>query len=625
MPEILSNSFKTDITRLFIDDIANNNYFLYVSGIDSFDPSDSQKSKNEFLERTLFGKKIEINDIHFMIKYYPWQVGQVYVEYDDQVDLTDQRFYAVVGPNDNETGDYRVYKCLNNNSGAAVTSPPNYNPTTTNQVYETADGYVWKFMYVISDLQFEAYNALGYVPIIGTFNTNPPYGGGSRVSDIVVENNLDNSGYVKESGGLISSPFTSGTMLVDPFSTWSPITNYYVGQNIYTLNANGVANLFTINYYNFNTTTGNAEIRVGNELIYGKKTINVEGVTTTNPVVVTATAHGLVDGTQVRFSNVGGTTELNSGVTYYAVKISDDTFSLKVDRNLTSNLDGSAFTAYTSGGTFTAERDAVAAGVASNASFTIFPRVKITGDGNGAVAIPEIVDNRISRVTVLEQGSGYRNALCEVVDPAFDFDPEDTTTTDVRATVRPRLSPDSGHGYNLLDEFRCKHFSFYAYISADDNTRIGDTNTYSGVGIVRSPSFASSVPTVFDNRISVTTNDIDRLTANSTVTQVNSDNEITFSGKVHEIDASANTFYIAEYMGPYQNNADTGQGDTSLDLTLPFRNEAGQTITINSPVIDNVVTSDYTQRTGEVYFMEDFFPLARTELSREEFKFVLEF
>ena len=162
-------------------------------------------------------------------------------------------------------------------------------------------------------------------------------------------------------------------------------------------------------------------------------------------------------------------------------------------------------------------------------------------------------------------------------------------------------------------------------ISADDNTRIGDTNTYSGVGIVRSPSFAGSVPTVFDNRISVTTNDIDRLTANSTVTQVNSDNEITFSGKVHEIDASANTFYIAEYMGPYQNNADTGQGDTSLDLTLPFRNEAGQTITINSPVIDNVVTSDYTQRTGEVYFMEDFFPLARTELSREEFKFVLEF
>jgi hypothetical protein len=78
-------------------------------------------------------------------------------------------------------------------------------------------------------------------------------------------------------------------------------------------------------------------------------------------------------------------------------------------------------------------------------------------------------------------------------------------------------------------------------------------------------------------------------------------------------------------MGPYRNNIITGQGDTSLDLTLPFRNETGQTITINSPEANNVTMSEYTQRTGEVYFMENFFPLPRTDLSREEFKFVLEY
>ena len=119
MAEILSNSFKTDVTRLFIDDLANNDYYVFVSGIDTFAPEDSQFSKTEFLEKTLFGKKILSNDIHFMIKYYPWQVGQVYVEYDDTVNLADQRFYAVVGPNDNDTGDYRVFKCLNNNNGGA--------------------------------------------------------------------------------------------------------------------------------------------------------------------------------------------------------------------------------------------------------------------------------------------------------------------------------------------------------------------------------------------------------------------------------------------------------------------------------------------------------------------------
>tara|TARA_Y100000389_G_C17000010_1_gene289053 strand:+ start:91 stop:279 length:189 start_codon:yes stop_codon:yes gene_type:complete len=62
-----------------------------------------------------------------------------------------------------------------------------------------------------------------------------------------------------------------------------------------------------------------------------------------------------------------------------------------------------------------------------------------------------------------------------------------------------------------------------------------------------------------------------------------------------------------------------------LDITLPFRNETGQVISINTPIADNITVSNYIQRTGEVYFMEDFFPLARTDLSREEFKFVLEF
>ena len=78
-------------------------------------------------------------------------------------------------------------------------------------------------------------------------------------------------------------------------------------------------------------------------------------------------------------------------------------------------------------------------------------------------------------------------------------------------------------------------------------------------------------------------------------------------------------------MGPYVNNPSTGQGDTSLDLTLSLRNETGQTITINSPIASNVTLSPYTQRSGEVYFMENFFPLPRTDLSREEFKIVLEY
>ena len=201
MAEILSNSFKSDVTRLFIDDLVNNDYYIFVSGIDTFAPVDAQASKAGFLERTLFGKKILPNDIHFMVKYYPWQVGQVYTEYDDNIDLTDTKFYAVVGPNDNDTGDYRVFKCLNNNNSTTASTPPNYDPTNSNQIYITADGYVWKYMYFISTLEFDAYNAIGYVPIVPTPNPNNPLPTtNSTISDIKVTNPDDNFGYEEHRG-----------------------------------------------------------------------------------------------------------------------------------------------------------------------------------------------------------------------------------------------------------------------------------------------------------------------------------------------------------------------------------------------------------------------------------------
>jgi hypothetical protein len=75
-------------------------------------------------------------------------------------------------------------------------------------------------------------------------------------------------------------------------------------------------------------------------------------------------------------------------------------------------------------------------------------------------------------------------------------------------------------------------------------------------------------------------------------------------------------------MGPHINQANN---DISLDPSLNLINSTGQKISINSPVANNVIESRYTQRSGEVYFMEDFFPIDRQTTSREEYKLVLEF
>ena len=79
MPEILTNNFNQDVNKLFIADAkANEDYYMFVSSIGGMTPVDSASSQNEFLEKTLFAKRIKEADINFMIKYYPWQRGVVY-------------------------------------------------------------------------------------------------------------------------------------------------------------------------------------------------------------------------------------------------------------------------------------------------------------------------------------------------------------------------------------------------------------------------------------------------------------------------------------------------------------------------------------------------------------------
>lgn len=550
MAEILTTKLKNDNARLFFEDLQNNDYYVFVSSVASdqltrVNAVNSQYSVNQFLENTLFGKKILPSDVKFMIKYHAWQKDQVYVQYDDQVNLEGQRFYAVVGPNNNDSGDYRVYKCLSNNNGAASTVPPNFNPVTVNQIYRTADGYVWKFMYVLSVPEFEAYNASGYIPLVGNFEIDPTANTnnivtGSEISDIFVENFIDNNGYpyLDAPGSIIAGPPGNDSTILLRSDFLSKQSDYYSGMSLYISNiADNTAYVYEIVSYTWNNSTS-------------RGTVLVKG-------------------------------------------------------------------------------DPRGDGIVQNSGFSILPRIEITGDGSGAVAIPRIVNGNITNVQVLESGSGYHNVQATVVDPLYDFDPAGSNSIDVRAVLRPVLSPRGYHNYNLIDEMHCRHVLLYGYITEADNNKIGATNTYSVIGVVKNPTFTADVatgntdsPEVFDNRIKIVTNDYNRVVINGLVTQINDDQKVTFEAKVHEVVSSANTIYLSEYIGPYVNVANN---DISLDVTRDLFNTTGQRIKINTSVANNVVESRYTQRTGTVYFMEDFFPLERFQSSREEYKLVLEF
>ena len=140
MAEILTTKLKNDVTRMFYQEILDNDFYFAVSStttgpLTRLDAVNSLQSKNNFKEEIVFGKKVFDSDVKFMIKYYPWQKDAAYAQYDDAVNLEGVNFYSVVGPTNNDSGDYRVYKCLSNNNGGSSTTPPNYDPTFENQIY----------------------------------------------------------------------------------------------------------------------------------------------------------------------------------------------------------------------------------------------------------------------------------------------------------------------------------------------------------------------------------------------------------------------------------------------------------------------------------------------------------
>ena len=77
----------------------------------------------------------------------------------------------------------------------------------------------------------------------------------------------------------------------------------------------------------------------------------ISGATQANPVVVTSTGHNFKEGQQVTISSVSGMTELNGNV-YTVRNPGTNDFEL-YDTDGTTSVDGTGFTAYTSGGTAT--------------------------------------------------------------------------------------------------------------------------------------------------------------------------------------------------------------------------------------------------------------------------------
>jgi hypothetical protein len=124
-------------------------------------PADNVNAQYFPYDDMLAAKKITSSDVTFAIPRRNWTTGTVYDIYRHDYGeyatgttsaitsnsgastLHDATFYVL-------TADRNVYKCLDNNGGAASTVEPTTTPTS---ILETGDGYKWKYMYTLSASQ----------------------------------------------------------------------------------------------------------------------------------------------------------------------------------------------------------------------------------------------------------------------------------------------------------------------------------------------------------------------------------------------------------------------------------------------------------------------------------------
>ena len=181
MTLLLRSAGRTEIARSLYRDIYNENDFFYffVGRTTEWgdeespeDPVDSVRYASTSSRNMLFVKRIQSSDTVLMIPRINWASGTVYDQYDDkygELDPDDEVYTANSGAaslKDAEfyvlTDDDHVYKCIFNNSNAQSTTKPT---GTSTSAIETADGYIWKFMFKVEASDETKFLTPEYIPV----------------------------------------------------------------------------------------------------------------------------------------------------------------------------------------------------------------------------------------------------------------------------------------------------------------------------------------------------------------------------------------------------------------------------------------------------------------------------
>lgn len=167
MTAIITNNFRLNSTKEFVEDVTtNSSYYLFIGKSEPWEvdttpdaPYDNTYTSVDAWNTMQAMKEITENDILFATPRYQWVSGTTYVEYDDRDPEISTKQYYVISDNNN------VYLCLK--SGGISTKNPDIEGVTTSGVidYTGDDGYIWKYLFTVSTEDSNKFLTSAFIPV----------------------------------------------------------------------------------------------------------------------------------------------------------------------------------------------------------------------------------------------------------------------------------------------------------------------------------------------------------------------------------------------------------------------------------------------------------------------------
>lgn len=171
------NSLRVSVAEQFKESVSEPSpntkvYFTYgrsLPWVNETAPNTANSSVSteyEIWDNMIGAKKVTGSDMRHVVPRYNWTANTKYTAYSDTNPIlynSNTQFYVVTSKN-------HVFKCLSNNNSANSTVEPsalNFNTTTT----IVQDGYVWKYMYSLTDQELLRFTTPEYIPV-KTLNSN---------------------------------------------------------------------------------------------------------------------------------------------------------------------------------------------------------------------------------------------------------------------------------------------------------------------------------------------------------------------------------------------------------------------------------------------------------------------